>query len=71
MYFDLRLWRMTRGMRLAMLGGVALGLLALAVGIARFAFLGVALAAVFAGGSLAQVALPLAAAGTGCGADAG
>jgi ATP-binding cassette subfamily C protein CydCD len=60
MYFDLRLWRMTRGMRLAMLGGVALGLLALAVGIARFAFLGVA-----------QVALPLAAAGTGCGADAG
>ncbi len=62
MYFDLRLWRMTQGMRLAMLGGVALGLLALAVGIARFAFLGVALAAVFAGGSLAQVALALAAA---------
>jgi ATP-binding cassette subfamily C protein CydCD len=60
MYFDLRLWRMTRGMRLAMLGGVALGLLALAVGIARFAFLGVALAAVFHGGTVMQVALPLA-----------
>jgi ATP-binding cassette subfamily C protein CydCD len=62
MYFDLRLWRMTQGLRAAMLGGVLLGLLALATGIARFAFLGVALARVFAGAGPAAVAWPLAAA---------
>jgi ATP-binding cassette subfamily C protein CydCD len=51
---------MTAGLRLAMAGGVALGLLALAAGIARFAFLGIALARVFAGGGLAEAAPPLA-----------
>jgi len=60
MYFDLRLWQLTSGLRLTMLAGVALGMLALAAGIARFAFLGVALAQVFAGAGLADVALPLA-----------
>jgi ATP-binding cassette subfamily B protein len=60
MYFDLRLWRMTAGLRLTMAGGVALGLLALAAGIARFAFLGIALATVFAGGGLADAAPALA-----------
>ncbi len=59
MYFDLRLWRLTAGLRLGMLGGVVLGLLALAAGIARFAFLGVALARVFAGAGLAGIAWPL------------
>jgi ATP-binding cassette subfamily B protein len=58
MYFDLRLWRLTAGLRLSMGLGVALGLLALAAGIARFAFLGVALARVFAGEG--SVAWPLA-----------
>ncbi|MBR0662865.1 ABC transporter ATP-binding protein [Roseomonas hellenica] len=60
MYFDLRLWRLTEGLRLAMLGGALLGLLALAAGIARFAFLGVVLARVFGGAGLAEVLWPLA-----------
>ncbi|WP_149538233.1 ABC transporter ATP-binding protein/permease [Siccirubricoccus phaeus] len=59
MYFDLRLWRLTAGLRASMLGGVALGLLALAAGIARFAFLGVALARVFADAGAAEIAWPL------------
>ncbi|WP_159995319.1 ABC transporter ATP-binding protein [Roseomonas sp. 18066] len=60
MYFDLRLWRLTQGLRLGMLAGALLGLAALAAGIARFACLGVALARVFAGGGLAEAAWPLA-----------
>ena len=60
MYFDLRLWRLTQGLRLGMLAGVLLGLAALAAGIARFAFLGVALARVFNGEGLAGAAWPLA-----------
>ena len=60
MYFDLRLWRLTAGLRLSMLGGVLLGLLALAAGIARFAFLGVALARVFAGAALPDLLWPMA-----------
>ena len=60
MYFDIRLWRLTAGFRLQMLGGVLLGLLALAAGIARFAFLGVALARVFNGAGVAGAAWPLA-----------
>ncbi|MGX9964834.1 ABC transporter transmembrane domain-containing protein [Roseomonas sp. F4] len=59
MYFDLRLWRLTAGLRLAMARGVLLGLLALAAGIARFAFLGIALARVFAGADAAAIAWPL------------
>lgn len=49
MHFDLKLWRMTTGLhgRIALSAG--LGLLALAVGIARFAFLGGFLAGVFRG----------------------
>jgi len=60
MYFDLRLWRLTAGLRLAMAGGVLLGLVALAAGIARFAFLGMALARVFAGEGASAIAWPLA-----------
>ncbi|HEY4252739.1 MAG TPA: ABC transporter ATP-binding protein, partial [Roseomonas sp.] len=60
MYFDLRLWRLTAGLRLGMLGGTLLGLLALAAGIARFAFLGVVLARVFHGAGLADLVWPLA-----------
>ena len=40
MYFDRRLWLLTAGHRLATASGVGLGLLSLAAGIARFAFLG-------------------------------
>jgi len=62
MYFDLTLWRMTQGLRGLMGAGVLLGLLALGFGIARFAFLGLALGQVFRGAPFAQVAWPLAAA---------
>ena len=49
MYFDSRLWRLTLGMRAGMAGGIFLGLLALAAGIARYVFLGQLLARVFEG----------------------
>ena len=60
MYFDFRLWAMTQGMRLRIAAGVALGLTALAVGIARFAFLGWLLALVFRGAPAQLVLLALA-----------
>ena len=65
MYFDRRLWALTRGLRGRIALGVTLGLLALAAGIARFAFLGEMLALVFRGAPLREQALPVAAA---CGA---
>ena len=49
MHFDLTLWRMTAGLRGRIVLSAALGLLALGVGIARFAFLGRFLAGVFRG----------------------
>ena len=49
MYFDYLLWRMTRGLRGRIALSVGLGLLALACGIARFAFLGWLLALVYQG----------------------
>jgi ATP-binding cassette, subfamily B, bacterial len=49
MHLDLKLWRMTVGLRGRIALSAALGLLALAVGIARFAFLGQFLAGVFRG----------------------
>lgn len=60
MYFDFRLWRLTEGFRLQMLAGVLLGLAALATGIGRFAFLGIALARIFNGEGLDGAAWPLA-----------
>jgi ATP-binding cassette subfamily C protein CydCD len=60
MHFDLKLWRMTRGLRGRMALSVVLGLLALAIGIARFAFLGLFLAGVFRGEPAAVLAWPLA-----------
>ena len=39
MHFDLRLWRLTAGLRDRIAWSVLLGLLSLCVGIARFAFL--------------------------------
>ena len=59
MYFDVQLWRMMKGLRARILLAVVLGLLALAAGIARFAFLGWFLALVFQGAS-GQFAWPLA-----------
>jgi len=52
MHFDLKLWRMTAGLRGRIALSAALGVLALAVGIARFAFLGRFLAGVFRGDPL-------------------
>ena len=49
MYFDSRLWQLTAGLRADMAGGIFLGLLALAAGIARYVFLGQLLARVFDG----------------------
>ena len=59
MHFDLKLWRLTRGMRGRMTASVILGLLALAVGIARFAFLGLFIAGVFRGDPASALAWPL------------
>ncbi|HJU17420.1 MAG TPA: ABC transporter ATP-binding protein [Stellaceae bacterium] len=58
MYFDWRLWRLTRGLRGRIAFTVLLGLVAAAVGIARFVLLGILLAAVFRGSGFAAVAFP-------------
>jgi ATP-binding cassette subfamily C protein CydCD len=62
MHFDLKLWRMTAGLRGRIALSAAIGLLALAVGIARFAFLGRFLAGVFRGETLILPLLATAAA---------
>ena len=49
MYFDLRLWQLTKGLRGHMVLGIIVGLLALLAGIARFVFLGQLLAQVLRG----------------------
>src|SRR4051812_12619881 len=59
MYFDVQLWRMMKGLRARILLAVVLGLLALAAGIARFAFLGWFLALIFQGASSPRFAWPL------------
>lgn len=58
MYFDRRLWQLTRGLRGWIALAVLLGLVAAVVGIARFALLGVLLSHVFNGGELLSIALP-------------
>ena len=49
MYFDLRLWGFTQGVRLRIFGAVAVGVVAVLFGIARLALLGWLIARVFAG----------------------
>ncbi|MBV9523319.1 MAG: hypothetical protein JO010_11030, partial [Alphaproteobacteria bacterium] len=61
MYFDRRLWEMTKGLRGRIAAAVALGLIASALGIARFALLGLLLARVFERAPLGRL-VPLAAA---------
>ncbi|WP_428486557.1 ATP-binding cassette domain-containing protein [Rhodopila sp.] len=63
MHFDLKLWRMTAGLRGRIALSALFGLLALAVGIARFAFLGRFLAGVFRNDNAAHLIPPLLAAG--------
>src|SRR6185436_15030152 len=57
MYFDRRLWELTRGLRGRIALAILLGLLAAGFGIARFALLGVLLARVFTGGDTGTIAL--------------
>jgi ATP-binding cassette subfamily C protein CydCD len=59
MHFDLKLWRMTAGLRGRIALAIVLGLLALGVGIARFAYLGQFLARLFHGAPAAELAVPL------------
>jgi ATP-binding cassette subfamily B protein len=61
-HFDLRLWRMTAGLRGRLLLSALLGMASLAVGIARFAFLGMFLAGVFHGAATPALLPPLIAA---------
>jgi len=49
MYFDRRLWELTRGLRGRIALTILIGLLASALGIARFVLLGALLARVFTG----------------------
>ena len=57
MYFDRRLWELTRGLRGRIAAAIGIGLLAAAFGIARFALLGALLARVFAGSGTGTIAL--------------
>jgi ABC-type multidrug transport system fused ATPase/permease subunit len=58
MYFDRRLWQLTRGMRGWIGVAILLGLVASVVGIARFAILGVLLSQVFNGAGFWAIAVP-------------
>ncbi|HZT87556.1 MAG TPA: hypothetical protein VFA12_06280 [Stellaceae bacterium] len=58
MYFDRRLWALTRGLRGRIAYAILIGLAASAFGIVRFVLLGALLARVFAGAALLAVALP-------------
>ncbi len=58
MYFDRRLWELTRGLRGWIAFAIVLGLVASVVGIARFVILGVLLSHVFRGAGFVAVALP-------------
>src|SRR5439155_7708500 len=58
MYFDRRLWQLTRGFRGWIALTILLGLVASVVGIARFAILGVLLSRVFDGAGFVAIAIP-------------
>jgi ATP-binding cassette, subfamily B, bacterial len=58
MYFDRRLWQLTRGLRGWIALAIVLGLVASVVGIARFAILGVLLSRVFDSAGFVAVAIP-------------
>src|SRR5712675_620839 len=58
MYFDRRLWQLTRGLRGWIALAIMLGLVASVVGIARFALLGVLLSRVFDDAGFVAIAIP-------------
>jgi ATP-binding cassette, subfamily B, bacterial len=60
-YFDVRLWQLTRGMRWRIAATVLMGLLAAIVGVSRFVFLGSLLALVYRGAPAWTLLLPAAA----------
>ncbi|HQT78007.1 MAG: ABC transporter [Rhodospirillales bacterium 20-64-7] len=62
MHFDIKLWRMTAGLRGRIAWSAGLGLAALVVGIARFVFLGQFLAGVFRNQGTSRLLPPLCAA---------
>ena len=57
MYFDRRLWQLTRGLRGWIASAILLGLVASVVGIARFAILGVLLSRVFDSAGCVAIAI--------------
>jgi ATP-binding cassette subfamily B protein len=61
LYFDFRLWQLTRGMRWRIVVTVLMGLGSAAIGVARFVFLGMLLALVYRGAPAAALFLPAAA----------
>lgn len=63
MYFDTRLWAMTRGVRMRVVGAVIYGLLTAAAGIARLVLLGVLLGKVLQGEQLSDLVSLIFAAG--------
>ncbi|MBC7134302.1 MAG: ABC transporter ATP-binding protein, partial [Oceanibaculum nanhaiense] len=60
MHFEMRLWAFTKGVRWRIAGAVAIGLMAVALGIARLALLGWLIAQVFKGTALQELLLPAA-----------
>src|SRR5580692_10900533 len=58
MYFDRRLWQLTRSLRGWIALAILLGLVASVVGIARFAILGVLLSRVFDSAGFVAIAIP-------------
>jgi ATP-binding cassette subfamily C protein CydCD len=60
MYFDRRLWQLTRGLRGRIALTVLIGLAAAAVGISRFVLLGTLMAMVFRGAPVSALLLPAA-----------
>ena len=58
LYFDLRLWQLTRGMRWRSVATVLMGLLAAIVGVSRFVFLGTLIALVYRGAPGTALMLP-------------
>ncbi|HEY7687062.1 MAG TPA: ABC transporter transmembrane domain-containing protein, partial [Dongiaceae bacterium] len=60
MHFEPRLWMFTDGVRLRIAGAVLIGLVAVALGVARMGLLGWLIGEVFAGEDLQALALPIA-----------